>query len=166
MAIISNFSKEYFVEMEVMITKHITTGDWYNVMQATTGESMADYGSRTPGIWFHCKEGKLAIRVDSPVNGNKNYKVQTPHQIFELNKWIMIKVSQTKTGNDYKYKVDVNGEEIHNVTNTDPREFNNVKIYVSSPWSSALPGYIRNLSIKGKMHSLYILYKSIVSKNN
>ena len=158
MATISNFNKEYFVEMEVMLTKQITAKGWNNVMQATTGQSNSYYGSRTPAIWFHCNGGKLAIRVDSPINGNKLYTAKTPYQIFDLNKWIMIKVSQTKTGNDYKHKVEVDGEELHHVTNRQPQEFNNVKVYVSSPWDKALPGgYIRNLSIKGKIHSLYFI---------
>ena len=62
----------------------------------------------------------------------------------------MVKVSQVKVGNDYVYKVEVDGNEVKKVNNANPMEFENVTVYVSDPWHSAALGSIRNLIIKGK----------------
>ena len=62
----------------------------------------------------------------------------------------MVKVSKVKAGDDYVYKVEVDGNEVDKVKNAQPMQFENVTVYVSDPWHEALPGYIRNLIIKGK----------------
>ena len=74
-----------------------------------------------------------------------------PFNPTQLNKWIIINVSQTKVGEDYQYIVEMNGEVLHTVKNAKPWQFENVKIYISDPWTPAVPGYVRNVYIKGKV---------------
>ena len=67
------------------------------------------------------------------------------------NKWVMVKVSQLKMGNDYVYEVKVDGNEVIKTNNTKPMEFENITVYVSDPWYGVPLGSIRNLIIKGKL---------------
>ena len=157
MARISTFSKEYVVEMEVMVTKVPTGGNAYNIIHLTADTRTTDYGRYILAIWFRFQDGMTTIIVRSAVNGNKSYKKKIPYKEFDLSKWIMIKVSQTKAGNKYKYTVEIDGKTITDDINTKPQEFQNVKLYVSNPWASSLPGYIRKLFIKGKIHSLFFM---------
>ena len=69
----------------------------------------------------------------------------------ELNKWMKMNVTQTKVKNDYQFIVEVDGEVIDRVSNTQTQAFENVKIYISDPWFEAVLGYVRNVFIKGKV---------------
>ena len=64
-----------------------------------------------------------------------------------LNTWIKIVVKQALVNGDYVYSIHLNGKEIHKVTNTQPKEFHNVRVYAADPWNEALPEKIRNLVI-------------------
>ena len=47
-------------------------------------------------------------------------------------------------------KFEKDGELMATGENAQPREFKNVGIYTSGPWGSVVPGYVRNVYIKGK----------------
>ena len=79
------------------------------------------------------------------------YIYNTPHTPLQLDKWITINMSETMVGEDYPHKVAMNGKVLNMVKNTQTLEFLNVKIYISDPWDSAVPGYVRHVIIKGKL---------------
>ena len=60
-----------------------------------------------------------------------------------------MRLSQTLEDDKYVYRVYLNGEEIHEVVNTQAEDFEDVKVYVSDPGNAAQPGYVRNLRIYG-----------------
>ena len=151
MTTIRKLKKQYYLHVEFMITEPFLTNDYYNIYHATISGSRDVYGSRTPGIWIRHDNGNMYIHTNSAVNGAKTYKHNTPTTTVQLNKWITINISQTKVGDDYEYKVEIDGEVLHVVKNTQPQEFLNVKIYISNPWAPAVPGYVRNVYIKGKV---------------
>ena len=144
--------KQYSVHVEFMINGSFTTNDWYNIYHATISDNDDDvYGSRMPGIWIEHKDGNICTGIAAAVNGDKSYVHPTPTIPVQLNKWNTVTVSQTKVGGDYQYKIEMNGELMDVVNNTQPQEFHHVKIYISDPWYPALPGYVRNVYINGKV---------------
>ena len=70
---------------------------------------------------------------------------------MQLNKWMKINVTQTNVKGVYQFNVEVDGEVIDRVNNTQTQAFENVTIYISDPWFEAVPGYVRNVFIKGKL---------------
>ena len=132
-----------------MVTGSFPTDVSYNIYHTTINGNNKVYGSRTPGIWILYKNGEMNPSVRSAVNENKDYT--TNIDSIQLNKWIIINVSQTKIENEYQYVVEVNGKVLDTVKNTKPQEFENVEIYISNPWRTAVPGYVRNVYLKGKL---------------
>lgn len=59
-------------------------------------------------------------------------------------------IFQVKEGNDYIYRVYVNGKEIHKVKNTKPRTFYDLQVFAADPWYAVQEGSIRNIDINGK----------------
>ena len=151
LATIRILEKQYSLHMEFMINGSFSTNDHYNIYQATiSGGSFDVYGSRTRGIWIYYENGYMFVHTSSAVNGDKGYSYNIPTTRAQLKKWNKISISQTKVGGDYPDKVEMNGELNHLVDNTQPQAFQNVKIYISDPWKPAVPGYVRNVCIKGK----------------
>ena len=133
-----------------MITKSFPGNGYYNIYHATISGNNDVYGSHTPTVWINYENGYMFVHTNSAVNGDNGYKYNTPTTRVQLNKWNNISISQTKVGGDYQYKVEMNGELNHMVNNTQPQAFQNVKIYISDSWHPAVPGYVRNVCIKGK----------------
>ena len=150
LATMTRLEKQYSLHLEFMITESFPENDYYNLFHAIMNENGDVYGSRTPAIWINYEDGYMYAHTNSAVNGNEAYVYNTPATRVQLNKWNIISVSQTKVGGDYLYKVGMNGELKHMVNNTQPQAFQNVKIYISNPWTPAVPGYVRNVCIKGK----------------
>ena len=147
MATISKIHREYQVQFEYKLTGCSRDG-WYNIIHITTGLNKKVYGSRIATVIIQCTNGNIKRWICSPVDEKWNYcTVQKP---TPKNKWVMVKVSQVKMGNDYVYKVEVDGNDVKKVNNAKPMEFENVTVYVSNPWHRAALGSIRNLIISGK----------------
>ena len=147
---ISKLGKQYLVHVEFMIAGSFPTNNWYNLFHATISGNFDVYGSRIPAIIINHNDGNIFTRIACAVSGTV-YKYDSPAAPIQLNKWVAIDVSQTKVADDYQYKVEINGEVVQMVKNTKPQEFENVKIYISNPWIRALPGYVRNVYMKGKV---------------
>ena len=60
-------------------------------------------------------------------------------------------ISQTLEGGKYIYRITIDGEEVHIVENSQPEEFQGVKVYASNPWAAAQPGSIRKLVIETRV---------------
>ena len=151
LATISKMKKQYSVHVEFMINESFPTNVWHNMFHATISGGKDVYGSRIPGIWIKHQNGNMFALISAAVNGEKSYQCTTPGIPVQLNKWRTISVSQIKVGGEYQYKIEMNGELKHMVNNTQPREFQHVKIYISDPWHRAVSGYVRNVFIKGKV---------------
>ena len=149
-ATIAQLEKQYSVQLEFMITDNFSENGWFNVYHATIGGDNV-YGSRTPAIWIRYYNGNIHVQTCYAVNGKSKYGYNTLPGPVQLHKWIKINVTQTKVKNDYQFNVEVNGEVIHRVNNTQTQAFEDVKVYISDPWFEAVPGYVRNVFIKGKV---------------
>ncbi|XP_065641526.1 uncharacterized protein LOC101240728 [Hydra vulgaris] len=141
-AILKRLSKEYaiFFEIKFLSFQNI----WTSVIHLTTGENVDTYGTRSPAIFIDEKMLRLKINFDISGKPNKEIYVNNP---IELHVWFSMKIMQKYFDGMYTYSIQLNGENILNMENSDAREFPNVKVYVSDPWKPAQPGFIRNLKI-------------------
>ena len=112
------------------------------------------YGDRTPAIWIDKTRGLL---ISSGVRGKVSYvtwskPVPTPGQ------WVNIEIGQEKVptrrvsqGYVMKFSITVDGTRKRYVTNSKPSDFENVKVYASTPWYNPVSGAIKNLLIETKL---------------
>ena len=111
--------------MSVEIKPTGTETGWNNVFRMGLGGDISVYGDRNPAIWFDGDSTKLHIA--SAVNGNKNYA--TTSDPIPQNQWTKVEIYQTRQNDgSYKFMVSVGGDVIREITNTDPREFTDVKV--------------------------------------
>ena len=54
-------------------------------------------------------------------------------------------------GKDYTFYIKINGTEVLTKTSSVFKNFTNVKVYASKPWSTAQPGSIKDLIIESKL---------------
>ena len=72
---------------------------------------------------------------------------------FPLNEWIKVKVQQIDVNGSAMYSIFLNDVKVHEVINTQPSAFDNVKVFVSDPWQNPQEGRIRNLIIDNRVAS-------------
>ena len=151
------------VSFEVYPTSYQRT--WANILHMSTGENMARYGDRTPGIWFHRNPTSTTtnkLHIVSAVNGNANY-VHSSKKKFSINKWIKVKVEQREENEEAIYRIYLDDEKVHETINNKPSSFDNVKVYVSDQWYPAQKGKIRNLIINNWIAPGSILVYDVIA---
>ena len=121
---LDTLEKQFKVLFEVKPTPLVTREE--NVIHFTTGDNVATYGSRTPAVWLTSE----TFFFFSAVNGDKVYKYES--DAFPRGDWISVQISQIKSLSNYIYTITINGNVVHNVTNNDPAEFRNVKIFAGN----------------------------------
>ena len=131
-----HLGKIYFLSFEV---KPSTLGSGSeNILHFTTGGD----NIRIPAVYFIAG----ILTISSEVNGNKLYKY-TSTKKYRANKWIKIQIYQELIGERYIFKIIVDGKTVHQIENKIPKDYYNVKIYVSNPWNTNSKGLIRNLLV-------------------
>ena len=112
-----------------------------NVFHMTIGNDCCSIGDRVPGVWVINNEVLIAFAIGGNGNFYKNFAI-------EKNTWTEIDVSQKQSmDGQYRYTIMINGEEKFTIVNTDPREFNNVKLFASDPWFDSFDGKIRMIAV-------------------
>ena len=112
---------------------------WHNIVHFTTKDAdvyMQD-GSNIPCV----RSYDSCIYVYASINGIAHCYFHYP---YNANMWHSVAISQEKVNGDFMYSVAFDGVNIHNVVNTQPKVYNNVKVYAGDPWHPAV-GKIRNL---------------------
>ncbi|XP_065639718.1 uncharacterized protein LOC136072514 isoform X2 [Hydra vulgaris] len=130
---------QYEVSFEVYLTS--TINDWSNLIHITNGDVDND-GSRIPSIFFAPNSNNAEIC--SSVNGISHYFF---YALLPIMEWTKVTIKQFLSCSNYFYSIEINDETVHSVQNTKVGLYENVFVYVSNPWWSATPGYIRNLYI-------------------
>ncbi|XP_065671478.1 uncharacterized protein LOC136089419 isoform X2 [Hydra vulgaris] len=148
--------KEYEVYFEVYLNSTLNT--YTNVIHITNGVNCCKYGSRISTVYF---TSNLVAEIDAPVNNDGNYHTYT--KPFTLQKWTRVKIKQYLSAGNYIYTVEIDGDTVNLVKNTNPQVFQNVKLFVSDLWYEAQPGYIRNLFVQNFMEDLK---ESVLETNN
>jgi len=129
-------TKEWMIDFRIMAT-NLDHKNWTSIIH------MKEEGSsnRIPAFFSNSSR----VQVCFHVNGNPNY--QETISGLKLNKWTHIVISQYGS----RFKVVIGGRDEINVKNTQPIQFENVKVWATPPGSRAQPGYIKDLSIKVKL---------------
>ena len=83
------------------------------------------------------------LLICSDVSGNSNYCWTS--KSIPVNTIIQIQIRQIREGNSYIYQILIDGRVHHEVINSRPRVFHEVKLYASDPWYAAQKGEMRNL---------------------
>ena len=134
-----NWGHEFEIEFDAMVNSEILQ-DRSNVFHMST----LDDGSHVP--YFMVWNNKM-FEICFSVNGNDNYCV---YQEYWLNQWYHFQISQRIIPNGgAKYIIKVNCNTVHEILNSKPRNFSEVKLYLSSPWRPSLGshGTLSNLTI-------------------
>ena len=148
----SDWSDEFKVEYDVIVDKDLP-GSWKSLLHLTTGENYQVLGARIPAVFLNPAK---YFHICYHVNGNMNY-CQNYH--YELNKDYHFEISQQKNAKgEAIYNIKVNGETFHEVVNTTPLKFKDVKLYLSDPWHETFAPFgklsnlkiVPNLSLIGK----------------
>ena len=139
-------------------------GSWTSLFHLTIGED-SGVGGRIPAVFVnqdkyfhHCYH----------VNGDDNYY---QNYDYELNKDYHFEISQQKNSEgEAVYSIKVNGETLHEIVNTTPLKFKDVKLYLSDPWFDTFAPYgkLSNLKITNDLNkqSKYVYDPIKITKNN
>jgi len=142
---ISKLHKTYSVSLDIYANSFVNA--WQSIIHVTgTGGNCCGYGDRTPGLWFHgSANSQSKLHICSAVNGNGNACYNSGS--FNVGTWFNVKVTQQLIKGVYKYWIDIDGNKVHEWDNSQAREFNDVKVYLTDPWYHNLNGKVRNLEI-------------------
>ena len=131
--------KEWRISHDFKPTRY-TSGGPTNSLHLTDGLNDKSYGDRIPAIYFSKDEG---MYVGSAINQDWNFGHH--HDNPPIDKWTNIVLSQQLLGGIYIYRIEMDGEEIFAVENSQPEQFYNVKVYASKGQAQA--GVIRNITL-------------------
>ena len=131
-------------------------GSWTSLFHLTTGED-SGVGSRIPAVFVNQEK---YFHHSYHVNGDDNY---CQNYNYELNKDYHFEISQKKNSEgEAVYSIKVNGETLHEIVNTTPLKFKDVKLYLSDPWFDTFApfGRLSNLKIISYLtkQSKYLTY--------
>ncbi|XP_047145312.1 uncharacterized protein LOC105849748 isoform X1 [Hydra vulgaris] len=142
-ATMSVLKKEYSVSFK--LKSYSYSKGWENVLHITKGQNYGECGDRNPAVFFH-KDGSGRLVFFSAINGNINSEFETKNPL-PLNVWSNIKIEQTLKNSAYVYAIYINGSIQYEIENKDPRQFKDVKVYISDPWYTAHDGDIKELFV-------------------
>jgi len=138
--------KEYAVSFDFVPSK-LQTG-WGSVIHITNKDSDCyTEGCRLPGIWFRRENDVSRICVGSDISGNGNYYYDHPEEAIAVGKKVSVRVQQDNFGGNYVFTISINGKVKWAVYNTKPKEFTDMKVYVSDPWFPLQEGVMTNLEV-------------------
>mgnify|MGYP001317328059 CR=1 FL=1 len=143
---ISDWSDEFKVEYDVIVNKDFSASIAKSLFHVTAGGN-SGYGSRIPAVFVQSKYFHICYQV----NGNNNYY---QNYNYELNKEYHFEISQqTNSEGEAVYSIKVNGETFHEIVNTTPLKFKDVKLYLSDPWYDTFEpfGKLSNLKVNADL---------------
>ena len=117
----------YNVEVDITVNK-MPSGQWANIFHFSKNGDCCGYGDRIPAVFIN-RDGYF--RIASAVNGNGDLYIDPP---INVGKTYHLKIQQFIQNGKTIYEVNMDGNIIQTMENTNPMDFDNVKVYASSPW--------------------------------
>ena len=137
--------REWMVDFMFKPT-NVTTKALLSILHLTDKDrNTGSYGGRIPALWL-TGNGKFHIECSYNNTGNRRFSLPAP----QVGKWTQITFIQENLSGKLRYRLLMDGLEKYNIENPQDKHFNNVRVYASDPWFNGQPGYIKNLSVKGK----------------
>ena len=156
--VLPQLGKQWYLSFDIIPGKALVD-TWANIVHATIGGNIDNYGDRTPGVWFRPKTRRLHICTALGTNRNYCYDHGTLPNRFTN---VQVRQTWSTEENVYKYIITIDGRVVRRVTNTRAQVFKNVTLYASDPWHKAADAFVRNLVFtnlpNGKMHTHFLSY--------
>ena len=143
LANLTKLTKEWRVSFEFKPTNYNTKG-YAQILHMTTGGKSGNVGDRTPALMIHKTKGVYIVTTLNGEPSVEHFSKKKPAR----NKWSAVDISQIKKGSKYTFSLTLNNKKLWARENNKPEEFEDVKVYASSNWYAAQPGYIRKLRIE------------------
>merc|ERR1711953_1621113 len=147
---LANWGPEYRVSVDIMVHSAGSTDvyGYSNILHFTAGADdwTSKLGERIPAIYYH-RNPESVFHICSTVgtNGNSCFDYN-----IEFNKEYHIDIVQAKKNGKFYYTVNINGEEIKNVENTNPQSFEDVKVFGGNNFNPASDASYKNLIWESK----------------
>ena len=148
----NDWSNEFKVEYDVIVNKELSV-TWTSLFHLTTGKNGGE-GGRLPAVFVN--RGKFFL-ISYHVNGKTDYWKKYN---YEVNKEYHFEISQqTNSKGEAVYSIKVNGETFHEIVNTTPLKFKDVKLYLSDPWHETFApfGNLSNLKIITESKYIFVI---------
>ena len=135
--------KDFIFSVEIKPNKKVRA--WSSVTRITNGKNCCNYGNRIPMIKFRPNSFKLHIAFS--INGNGNRFFDTAPLKEGVYSKVVIK-QVLKYGNEYRYSIIINDEEVFQDNNKKAQDFPDVKMYAGDAFFEPSDCFIRNLRFK------------------
>ena len=123
----------YTVEADITVNKlPSASAVWANIFHFTINKNIGTNGDRIPLVLVN-KDKYFYISTD--LNGKVDkgtFKFN-----FDMYKKYHLKIEQFQKDGKIMYQVMINGKTEYSAENTDPKDFENVKVFASDPWHDA-----------------------------
>jgi len=139
---IDSWGPLFRVSLDLIINK-LTSDKWTSILAFKTNDGtrdMGQHGDRCPAMFLN-KDGH--IYFVSSVGSNANYATRSKN--IQLNKWMRIIIEQTKRNGKVYFTVSVDGQIVHEVENTNPRTFEDVKVFAGDNFYPAPDASYKNV---------------------
>ena len=143
-ATIPVLEKEWRMSFEVQVQKIKGAG---NILHMTTGGKGVGVRNSIPSISLHPKRG---FWVSFRVNGQtmeKQFLKSAP--TFGQN-WYEIQIIQVLEDSNYVFGIFINSKNVLSMENSEPESYENINVYMTSPWYKAQRGKVRGLRIENR----------------
>ena len=144
--------KQWTISLDIMPLGIVE--DWSSILHVGIGGNDAEYGDRTPSIMFLPSDGMHPpkLHISSAIDGNSNYdfEVYNNHNAaLPFYEWTHVEMSQLlRPDESYQFIIRIAGQTVAKLTNTDPREFSDVKVFASDMYYTPAKARIHNLTIQ------------------
>ena len=151
--------KEFIFSVEIKPVKKVR--GWSSVTQITDGGNCCKPGNRIPMVKFRPNSYKLHISF--AVNGNGNRYFDTDP--LKEGEYSTIVIKQIlKYGDEYRYSISINGEEVFTDNNKKAQDYPDVKMYAGDNFFEPSDCFVRNLRFKNLGMWLEIFFFSLLIK--
>ena len=121
----------FTVEADITVTK-LPSSNWANIFHFTINKNIGNNGDRIPVVLAN-KDKYFYISTD--LNGKVDKG--TLKFNYDIGKKYHLKIEQFQKDDKVMYQVMINGKTEYSAENTDPKDFENVKVFASDPWHDA-----------------------------
>ena len=143
-ATIPVLEKEWRIVFEVQIQETKGAG---NIIHMTTGGRGIGTRNYIPIVFLHPARGfKVAFHVDGEI-----LERSFPENVPSVGRqWYEIQIIQVLEDSKYVYGIFIDKEKVLSVENGAPESYENVNVYMTSPWYKSQKGSIRGLRIENR----------------
>ncbi|XP_065684315.1 uncharacterized protein LOC105844212 isoform X1 [Hydra vulgaris] len=135
---IPDLNEEYLISFDINPNQFLSGKR--SVVHFADKNNIGSYENSPLSIWF-TEDSRLAIRA--PISDDWTFY----SNLIGTNMWSNIDLCQILKGSDYIYIIRINGEMVYSQFITQPKSFNNVKVYATDPWGDSQDGSIKSLFV-------------------